>query len=393
MYKPLDGYRIMDCSRLLPYQYCTLLLGDLGAEVLKIEEPGKGDYGRWVDLKTPGAERMDFVMANRKKKSMTLNLKAEAGKEVFKRLARHSDVLFETFRPGVMARLGLGYETIREINPKIIYCSGTGYGQSGPYRDKAGHDINYISIAGILGMTGMHTGRPVIPGVPFADMAGGGVFPALAMIAALLGRERTGKGQYIDVAMTDVMTSFNINNIASALEQRGRGRRRPYNLQGKTLCYNTFETKDGTFISLGDLEFKFWANFCRALGREDLIEKHYARYEEGEDTTEELKAIFASRTQSEWVAFMKRVDDCFAPIHTPEEVVEDPHLTERGMITSMEDPTRGETLHIGFPALFSDGLHYKRSPAPALGEHTAETLQTLGYSPEEVETLKEESVI
>lgn len=393
MYQPLAGYKVMDCSRLLPYQYCTLLLGDLGAEVLKIEEPGRGDYGRWADLNTPGKERGDFVMANRNKKSMTLNLKTETGKEIFKSLAGRYDVLFETFRPGVMDRLGLGYETIEKINPKIIYCSGTGYGQTGPYRSKAGHDINYISIAGILGMTGMHTGRPVIPGVPFADMAGGGVFPALVMIAALLGRERTGKGQYIDVSMTDVMTSFNIINLASVLPQKAEQEKRPYNVVGETLSYNTFRTKDGKFVSIGDLESKFWTNLCRSIGREDLIDKQYTTYKDGEDTTEDLKAIFLSKTQSEWVEFIKNVDNCFAAVHTLEETLEDPHLIERGMITKMEDPIRGETVQIGFPALFSDELHYKRSPAPTLGEHTAETLDGLGYSQEEIKTLKESGVI
>lgn len=393
MYQPLAGYKVMDCSRLLPYQYCTLLLGDLGAEVLKIEEPGRGDYGRWADLNTPGKERGDFVMANRNKKSMTLNLKTEAGKEIFKKLAGRYDVLFETFRPGVMDRLGLEYKTIEKINPKIIYCSGTGYGQTGPYRSKAGHDINYISIAGILGMTGMQTGRPVIPGVPFADMAGGGVFPALVMIAALLGRERTGKGQYIDVAMTDVMTSFNIINLASVLPQKAEQEKRPYNVVGKTVCYNTFRTKDGKFISIGDLESKFWTNFCSSIGREDLIDKQYTTYQDGEDTTEDLKAIFSSKTQSEWVEFIKNVDDCFAAVLTLEETLDDPHLVERGMITKMEDPIRGETVQIGFPALFSDELHYKRSPAPTLGEHTTETLGGLGYSQEEIETLKESGVI
>ena len=192
MYKPLAGYKVLDCSRLLPYQYCTLLLGDLGAEVLKVEEPGRGDYGRWVDINNPGKERLLFGMANRNKKSLTLNLKDEAGKRDFKKLATMYDVLFESFRPGVMDKLGLGYQTIKEINPKIIYCSGTGYGQTGPYRLKAGHDINYISVAGVLGVTGMHTGQPVIPGIPIADMAGGGVFPALAIVAALIGREKTG---------------------------------------------------------------------------------------------------------------------------------------------------------------------------------------------------------
>jgi len=393
MYKPLGGYRILDCSRLLPYQYCTLLLADLGAEVLKIEEPGRGDYGRWADLQTPGKERLSFVMANRNKKSMVLNLKKEAGKRILKKLAGAYDVLFETFRPGVMDRLGLGYSVIREVNPRIIYCSATGYGQTGPYRLKAGHDINYISVAGILGMTGQHTGRPVIPGVPFADMAGGGVFPALTMIAALLGREKTGKGVHIDVAMTDVMTSFNLTNIAGVLQDRIEETPRPYTTHGTSLCYNTFRTKDGKFVSIGNLERKFWENFCRAIRREDLIEKHFALYEEGGEPTETLKEIFSGKTQAEWVELFKDVDHCFAPILTPSEVLEDEHLIEREMITRMQEPSRGEIVHLGFPTLFSDNLDYKRSPAPELGEHTVEILSGLGYSQEEMERLKDDGVI
>lgn len=393
MYQPLAGYKILDCSRLLPYQYCTLLLGDLGAEVLKIEEPGRGDYGRWADLNTPGKENLAFVLANRNKKSMTLNLKKEAGKAIFKKLAGQYDVLFETFRPGTMEKLGLGYPAMKKINPRIIYCSGTGYGQTGPYRSKAGHDINYLSIAGILGVTGMHTGRPVIPGVPFADMAGGGVFPALVIIAALLGREKTRRGQYIDVAMTDVMASFNLVNIAAALAKSSGGGSRPYSLQGESLCYNTFKTKDGKFISIGNLEAKFWAEFCKAIDREDLIGKQYASYQDGEETTESLKKVFASKTQLEWVELMKTVDHCFAPVNTPEDSLEDQHLVERGMITKMADPQRGETIQIGFPALFSEDLNYKRSPAPFLGEDTITTLQDLGYRAHEIEDLRKNGAI
>jgi crotonobetainyl-CoA:carnitine CoA-transferase CaiB-like acyl-CoA transferase len=393
MNQPLSRYKIMDCSRLLPYQYCTLLLGDLGAEVLKVEEPGRGDYGRWVDIGNPGKESLLFVMANRNKKSIVLDLKKGAGKEIFKKLAIGHDVILESFRPGVMERLGLGYQTIKEINPKIIYCSATGYGQTGPYKYKAGHDINYISIAGILGVSRENTLYPPIPSIPVADMVGGGVFPALTILAALLGRERTGKGEYIDVAMTDVATSLNILNIARALEEKADERMVNSNLLGENISYRIFRTKDQKFISLGDLEFKFWRNFCSAIGREDLIEKHNSVFQDGEETTESLKAIFSTKTQSEWVDLMRNVDSCFSPVLTPEQTLEDRHLLERGMIMKVQDPKRGETLQIGFPALFSNGLHYNRSPAPKLGEHTDEILEALGYRHKEIKALREEGVI
>jgi len=392
MYQPLEGIKILDCTRLLPYQYCTMLLGDLGAEILKIEEPRVGDYGRWGDV-SRSYESVAFVMTNRNKKSMKLNLKHETGKEIFKKLASAYDVVVESFRPGVMDRLGLGYKEIQKINPEIIYCSATGYGQKGPYRDKPGHDVNYLSISGILSWTGEHTGRPVIPGIPFGDMAGGGVFPALAIIAALLGKERTGRGQYIDTCQTDVLTSFNLLNFAQVLAQKKGQKARPVNIRGGMLCYNTFKTRDGKFVALGAVEPKFWRNFCKAVGREDWIPNHFLPYEEGGDATEELKDLFASKTQKEWAEILENVDTCFTPILTPDETLENHHLKERGIITTMEDPKRGETIQLEFPAKFSDDLNLKRSPAPFFGEHTREVLTNLGYTELQVKKFQNDGVI
>jgi len=369
-----------------------MILGDLGAEVLKIEEPRVGDYGRWEDTSRT-EERVSFMMTNRNKKSMKLNLKRETGKDIFKQLAASYDVLIESFRPGVMDGLGLGYKDIQRVNPAIIYCSTTGYGQTGPYRDKPGHDINYLSISGILACTGEHTGRPVIPGVPFGDMAGGGVFPALAIIAALFGRVQNGKGQYIDTSQTDVLTSFNIVNIAEALSGRKGRKKTPYNVWGGGLCYNTYRTSDGKFIALGAIEPKFWRNLCKAVGRENWIKKNLSAYEEGDKTTEEIKDLFASKTQKEWIEILKTVDTCLTPVLIPEETMEDIHLKEREIITTMEDPQRGEILQVGFPAIFSDGLHFKRSPAPFFGEHTREVLADLGYTSLQIERFEKDGVI
>ncbi len=392
MFQPLEGIKILDCTRLLPYQYCTMILGDLGAEILKIEEPLEGDYGRWGDfLRT--YESITFVMANRNKKSMKLNLKKEMGKEIFKRLATTYDVLVESFRPGVMDRLGLGYKEICKVKPEIIYCSATGYGQTGPYRDRPGHDINYLGISGLLAWTGEHTGRPVIPAIPFGDMAGGGLFPALAIMAALFERERSGKGQYIDVAQTDVLISLNIANIAEILARKRGQEARPYSLRGASLCYNTFKTLDGKFIALGALEKKFWEGFCRAVDREDWIGNHSLPYEEGRESTEALKKLFASKTQKEWVEIFEKVETCLTPILTPDETLKNQHARERELITTMDDPQRGETVQIGFPAKFSEPLNFKRSPAPFFGEHTIEILTHLGYSPSQIEMLQKQGVI
>ena len=289
--------------------------------------------------------------------------------------------------------MGLGYEEIRKLKRDIIYCSATGYGQSGPYRDKAGHDINYLAISGILGCTGEHTGRPVIPGIPFGDMAGGGVFTALTIFAAILGRERTGKGQYLDVAQTDLLTSLNLLNLAEALAQEKGQQARPYNLRGATLCYNTFKTLDEKFIALGALEEKFWRNFCKAVGREEWIANHLLPYEEGEQATEDVKGLFASKTQQEWVELFEEVDTCLTPVLMPTDTLKDKHLRERETVTSMEDPQREDTIQIGFPAKFAEALDFRRSPAPFFGQHTQEILNSLGYKPSEIEQLANDGVI
>ncbi|RLC32615.1 MAG: CoA transferase [Deltaproteobacteria bacterium] len=392
MYQPLAGIKILDCTRLLPYQYCTMLLGDLGAEVLKVEEPREGDYGRWGD----GARTYEsdaFVMANRNKKSMKLNLKHDKGKEILKKLAVEYDVLIESFRPGVMDRLGVGYEDMKQVNPAIIYCSTTGFGQTGPYRRMVGHDINYLGYSGILAWTGEHTGRPVVPGIPIGDMAGGGLVTAMAVLSALVGRERTGKGQYIDVGQADVLLSLNIRNTAEVLARRKGRTARPVDVRGLSLCYNTYRTSDDKFVALGAVEPKFWSNFCKTVGKEEWVENHLLRYEDGSEMTEALKTLFASKSRDEWEKIFKDVESCITPVLTPDEALENEHYKERGMIFTMDDPDRGETLQIGFPAKFSDELNFKRSPAPFFGQHTDEVLAGIGFTKQEIEELRNEGVI
>lgn len=393
MYQPLEGIKILDCTRLLPYQYCTMLLGDLGAEVLKIEEPKEGDYGRWGDAART-YESDVFVIANRNKKSLKLNLKHEKGKEILKKLAVEYDLLIESFRPGVMDRLGVGYEDLKKVNPAIIYCSSTGFGQTGPYKMRVGHDINYLGYSGILACTGEQTGKPIIPGIPIGDMAGGGIFTAMVILSAIVWRERTGRGQYIDVSQADVLVSLNIRNIAEVLAQRKGRTSRPVDLRGFSLCYNVYKTSDGKFVAIGSVEPKFWRNFCKIVGREDWVENHLLRYEDGSEATEEMKKLFASKTRKEWEEIFEQVDSCITPVLTTEETLENEHFKERGMITTMADPHRGgETVQLGFPAKFSDKLNFKRSPAPFFGEHTTEVLSGIGYDLEQIENLRNEGVI
>ena len=391
MYQPLEGIKILDCTRLLPYQYCTMLLGDLGADVLKVEEPREGDYGRWGD----GARTYEsdaFVMANRNKKSMKLNLKHVKGKEILKKLAVEYDVLIESFRPGVMDRLGVGYDDMKQVNPAIIYCSTTGFGQTGPYRMLVGHDINYLGYSGILAWTGEHTGRPVVPGIPIGDMAGGGLVTAMAVLSALVGRERTGKGQYIDVGQADVLLSLNIRNTAEVLAQRKGRTARPVDVRGLSLCYNTYKTSDGKFVAVGPVEPKFWKNFCKAVGKEQWIDNHLLKYKDGTEATEALKELFASKSRNEWEDIFKDVESCITPVLTPDESLENEHYKERDMIFIMDDPNRGKTPQMGFPAKFSDGLNFKRSPAPFFGEHTEEVLMDIGFTAQELEELRKEGV-
>jgi alpha-methylacyl-CoA racemase len=299
----------------------------------------------------------------------------------------------ESFRPGVMARLGVGYEDIKKVNPTLIYCSTTGFGQTGPNKMRVGHDINYLGYSGVLAATGEQTGKPVIPGIPIGDMAGGGLATAMAILAAIVGRERTGKGQYIDVAQTDVLTSLNVRNIAEVLAKKKGRTARPVDLRGFSNCYNTYRTSDGKFIAFGPVEQKFWENFCKTVGKESWISDHLLLYEEGSRATEELKTLFAGKTRKEWEAIFDEVESCVSPVLSPEETLEDKHLRERGMVASIDDPVRGETVQLGFPARFSDDLEFNRSPAPHFGEHTEEILTGLGHSEEEIETLKKEGVI
>jgi len=383
----LEGIKILDLSRLMPFEYCTLLLADMGAEVLKIEEPGRGDYMRWLPPKMR-EENAAFLLLNRNKKSMTLNLKKKEGQDILRKLVRDNDVLFESYRPGVMSRMGLGYKELKEVNPKLIYCSATGYGQSGPYKDRPGHDINYISIAGILGVTGRHTGAPVIPGIPIADMSVG-AFSALAILAALIAREKSGEGQFIDISMTDVALSQNVINLAMHLA----GGKEMMDLTGKEPYYNIYETRDGKYVSLGNIEERFWENFCEGVGRPDLIEHHSSKGKEKERVAKELREVMLGKTRDEWVNQMKDKDVCIAPVYSIEEVLGDPHLIHREMFAEVDHPVEGRIKQISFPIKFSNTPAEIRSPPPALGEHTSEILRKMGYDKKGLERLESDGVI
>jgi crotonobetainyl-CoA:carnitine CoA-transferase CaiB-like acyl-CoA transferase len=393
--KALEGIKILDLSRLLPFEYATLLLADLGAEVLKVEEPGRGDYMRTVPpiLKEEGAI---FLFMNRNKKSITLNLKAREGKEILLRLVREYDVLFESFRPGTMARLELSYERLREINPQLIYCSSTGYGQTGPYKDRPGHDSNYLSIAGVLGLLGGGNRPPSIPGLPIADMTAG-LFSAYAILVGLLARDRIGQGQYIDVSMTDCMLSFNSPNLAHhvALAQNPQRPQTEGTLSwGKEIPWrNTYQTKDGRYLCFANLEEKFWATFCKAIGREDLINQKDTDIERAKEIVDELRDLFRTKTKDEWLEVFEGKDVCFSPVYTMEEVLYDSHLAERKMVTTVEHPVEGELLQVSFPLKLSLTPAEIHSPPPLLGQHTDEIMKGLGFNEQDIQGLRERGII
>lgn len=394
MARAFAGVRILDLSRLLPGAYCSLLFADLGAEVIKVEEPRLGDYAR-LTLPHWGDSGIGtyFLLLNRNKKSLSLNLKTEAGKAVFRRLVQTADVLLESFRPGVMDRLGLGWEALRGLNPRLVYCAISGYGQDGPYRGLVGHDINYMGYAGALSVTGPRGGAPVTPGVQVADLGGGSLLAAFAIAAALHHRRDSGEGQFIDVSMTDGVVSWLAPYLGpffatGEVPQRGEER-----LNGGWACYQVFETADGRYLTLGALEPKFWANLCRLLGREDLIPLQYAEGEARDRVEAELRAMFRTRPRDEWVRLLQTVDVCAGPVLTVDEVVRDPQLRQRGLFREVVHPTIGPIPQVAFPVKLSVTPGRIEAPPPDLGGQTEEILKELGYDAEAIAAFRRDGVV
>lgn len=384
MSAPLASFRVLDLSRLLPGPYCSLILADYGAEVIRVEPPGGGDWTRYVPPLAADGQSILFHALNRGKKSLTLNLKAEEGRAIFLRLVETADVLLETFRPGVMERLGLGYEALAERNPRLVYCSLNGYGSQGPYRDRAGHDLNYVGLAGLLDLTGPREGPPVIPGAPVADLAGA-LWAAVGILLALIARERTGRGQRVDASLLG--GALSLLPIAVARLQGGQPMARgASDLTGGVVCYNVYETADGGYVTLSALEPEFWAAFCRAVGREDLLGEQFAPAVPGNPTYEALRALFRTRSRAEWAALVGP-DACCEPVHSLAEALESPPVRALGMVP----PSGGVGLLP--PLALSAAPAPEPRPAPAPGEHTAEILAALGYDPDTIARLRASGVV
>jgi len=387
MTNALDGIRILDLSRMLPGPYCSMMLADLGAEVIKVEEPIVGDPTRRSPPIIDG-QSAPFAQVNRNKKSIAIDLKKSEGRDIFLKLASTADCVLEQFRPGVVDRLGINYATVAEVNPRIVYCSLTGFGQDGPHRERSGHDLNYLALSGVLGLTTDDRGKPVIPGVQVADLAGG-MIAGFAILAALLAREKTGRGQYVDVSMFDVMLSM----LPIPAAHHFAGKTIPvggkYVLSGAYPFYNVYQTSDGKFMTLGALEPKFWANFCKKIERDELIARQFDAGENRENLFEEVRNVFKSRTQSEWIELMREADCCCEPVLSMAEAFEHAQTRAREMIR--QGPSITEQL--GFSYKLSDTPPRETSRAPALGEHTAELLAEAGISKDEIIRLKEAGII
>ncbi len=389
---PLEGIRVLDLSRLAPGPFCTMLLGDLGADVIVIEAPPATMRSplRVEQVIAPDAlERgAAYNALGRNKRSIILDLRRDAARQAFYRLVATADVLLEGFRPGVVNRLGVDYDALAALNPRLVYCSLTGYGQDGPYASLAGHDIDYLAVSGALDLIGQPGGPPAIPLNLVADYAAGGLHAAYAILAALLAREKTGRGQRIDIAMSDGVMYL----LAAALSQyfasggkeehRGEGM-----LNGGVPYYNVYQTRDGGWLAVGCLEAHFFANLCHVLGCDDLAPFQYdaAHHEE---TFHRLRERFLTKTRDEWLDVLKDTEACVMPVQSLAEAVADRHNQQRGMVIEVEHPTLGKVPQVGIATKLAETPGHVRTTAPCPGQHTDEVLSQAGLAPDEIASLR-----
>ena len=392
----LDGITVLELARVPPAELPGMMFADMGADVLKIETPAE-------EAPTPDAmRRAAFAYVNRNKRSMALNLKAPEGQALFKKLAATADVIVEGFRPGVMKRLGADYETVRALNPRIVYCSLSGFGQNGPYRDYPAHDMNYLSLAGVLTLIGEPGRKPVIPLNLVADYAGASLHGALGVMFALFARERTGKGQHVDVSYLDTTVALlaatpNMRFFFSdgMAPKRGEGF-----LGGSYPYYAIYETKDKKLLTIGCTEPWLWENFCKAINRPDFAafarkpDQFVRAANAGEvGVREEIESIIRTRTRDEWWDYLVKADVCVGKVYEPEEMVKDPQVQARDMVVELRHPTLGTITEFGVPIKLSETPGSVRLAAPASGEHTDEVLRGLGLSAEEIRGLRASRVV
>ncbi len=384
---PLAGLRVLDLTRLLPGPVATMHLADLGADVVKIEDTGEGDYARSMGAR-PGETSVLFRLINRNKRALRLDLKQAEGVAVFRRLTLSADVLVEGFRPGVMDKLGLGYAALAEINPRLVFCSITGYGQDGPYAQRAGHDINYIGYAGVLDQIGAADGPPVVPNFQIGDLLGGALAPLVGLLASVIDARVTGRGRKVDVAMTDAVFAHAVFPLAGWLSRRAPPPRGADLLSGGVPCYGVYATAAGRHMAVGALERKFWERLCDTLGRPDLKPFHLAFGARGEQAKHELAAVFAGRTQAEWTAVFDRVDCCVTPVLHIGEALDNEQLRARGMVVEADSLPQ-----LAPPYKLSDFEFAIARSAPAPGQHSDEILREAGYGAAEIDKLRAQGII
>jgi len=393
----LDGIKILELARVPPAELPGMLLADVGADVLKIEtpEPDRPQGEEWV-------RRTIHTFTNRNKRSMTLNMKSPEGQAIFRKLAAGADVIVEGFRPGVMKRLGADYATLAGLNPRLVYCSLSGFGQDGPYRSYPAHDMNYLSLAGVLGLIGEADRKPAIPLNLVADYAGASMHGALGIVLALFARERTGRGQHVDVAYLDTSVSLlaatpNMRFFFSdgLAPRRGEGF-----LGGSYPYYAIYETRDGKLLTIGCTEPWLWNNFCKAIGRPDLerfarTADQFVRAANAEEDAarREIEAIIKTRDRDEWYELLVRADVCVGKVYDVEEMVRDPQLNHRQMIVDVQHPTQGRVRQVGIAIKLSDTPGTIRSAAPMPNEHTEAVLGELGLPAAEIARLRAKGII
>jgi crotonobetainyl-CoA:carnitine CoA-transferase CaiB-like acyl-CoA transferase len=377
---PLQGVRIVDLTRLLPGAFGVGVLSDLGADVIKVEQPVIGDYMRENEPRIGGESAYSWV-TDRNRRSLSLDLKEPRGIEALKRLVAEADALVESFRPGVMNRLGVGYEELREVNPRLVYCAISGYGQDGPMRLTPGHDLNYIGRAGLLSITGTRE-RPVIPGVQIADLAAGGLMSCVGVLAALLRARESGEGEFVDVAMCDGSFAIASPHVGAYLASGDVPGREEMPLQGGLPRYNVYECADGEWITVGAVEEKFFTALCETIGRPELASTH--------DDPEQIpiwREIFLAKPRREWLDLLEPIESCVGPVNDFAAAATDPQLTARAMVVEIEDRYGEKQPQIGTPIKFREHPAGPRSAIPALGEQTEAVLAELGFDAAEIEQL------
>jgi alpha-methylacyl-CoA racemase len=390
MSSALDGIRIVDLTNVGPGAHCTRILADLGADVIRIVE------ARSVIEKRGRRQWKAPIWAygmRRNTRPLGLDLKREEGLEVFFKLLEKADVVMVGLRPSAAERLGVHYDAVHEVNPRVVYCSLTGFGADGPYRDIAGHDINYQAMGGIVGLTGLADGPPMIPGATAADSAGGGMHAAIAILAAVIAQRATGKGQFVDVAATDGivnMVSLGIDEYLTTGEEPKRGEAL---LTGRYPWYNIYETSDGKYVSVGAIESQFYANLCRLMGLEDLIPHQYVEGEEKDEIFRRFREAFRTRTRDEWVSLLMEEDTCTGPVYSISEMVSDPNLLHRKMVIEVDHPTEGKMKQAGIMVKLSGTPGEIKHVDPQPADFTEEILAGADYGQERIDALRKAGVV